>query len=97
MNLLPKEYDFKGVEIPCAYILQSRIRERIEAMEGEQTNDKGTKFRIEELGLLDLALDVHISSTVREQEMYAEQDRIRKRIKESVDQKDPGAVTDTMK
>jgi predicted transcriptional regulator len=82
MNLLPKEYDFRGVEIPCAYLLQTRIKERIDAIEGEGNTDKTTKARLEELCLLNLALDHHISITVREQEMYAELERNRKKIKE---------------
>jgi hypothetical protein len=88
MNLLPKEYDFTGIEIPCAYAIQSRIRERIEALEGAA--DPAVKAGVEELALLDLSLDRHISKTVKEQEQAA---ALRRKAKEEKRNKPGDPVT----
>lgn len=68
MDLLPAQYNFSGIEIRCIFVLQRKIKDRILAIEGENKDDKATSARLEELGLLDLAMDRHISQTVRRQE-----------------------------
>jgi hypothetical protein len=82
MNLLPEQYDFAGLDIHAAQLIQMKIRDRQDYLEGcmsQSPNEAGDKAVCEELSLMDLALDRHISKTIREEEAAL---KIRRKAKE---------------
>ncbi len=66
-SLIPQEYDdFSGINIHEALIFQSRINNRIETL--KESQEKKLAPIIEELEILSLALDNHITNEVKRQE-----------------------------
>lgn len=65
-SLIPQEYDFSGLDIHQALTFQDRINERIEAL--RESQEKKLTPIIEELEILSLALDNHISQEIKRQE-----------------------------
>jgi hypothetical protein len=87
-SLIPEEYDFEGVGIHESLTFQARINERIETLR-EIQETKQVLAVIDELQILSLAIDNHISADVKRQET----DRARKQIHDSVNREKFNEIT----
>ena len=91
-SIIPTEYDFEGIGIHEALIMQARINERIEIMKEEEKQTSPVQAVTGELELLSLAIDHHITQDIKRQET----DKTRARIKEAADRAHSKEINDRM-
>ena len=67
-SLIPQEYEFSDIGTHESMIFQARINERIEALKEAKKQTSAVQAITEELEILSLSLDFHISQEIRRQE-----------------------------